>query len=121
MFGPKEHNFLGCVAIGCLLGAATVVTMAPTSSARAAVVDTCATGSQQNIEGYDAGQPQPDGGSYGNRAQIYINRASVINSLNGPIFRAVFVLNNSESSNDDLEVGWTANNGGYSNPVVYAE
>jgi hypothetical protein len=42
----------------------------------------------------------------------------VINNLNSAIFRSIFVLN---SFGNDVEVGWMANNEGFSDPTVYAE
>jgi len=67
-----------------------------------------------NVMGYD----QNNYTVYGNRAQIYVNKSSTIASLVGAIHRSLFVVG---SVGNDVEVGWTANNGGYSNPVVYFE
>jgi hypothetical protein len=97
-------------AMGCLLGAGTVggTALAPATPAFAS----CSS-FHTNVDGYDT-----SGNYYGNKAFIYVNTNTVINGLQSAIFRNLFVVS---GAGDDVEVGWTANNGGHSNPTVYAE
>jgi hypothetical protein len=101
------------VATGCLLGTLTV---AATVLGSAGPAFAACSSHHTNVEGYDSNNNR-----YGNYAVIYVNTSSTINNANGPIFRSLFVQGG--SFDNDVEVGWTANNGGPSNsrPTVYAE
>jgi hypothetical protein len=100
------------ILLGCLLGVATVGAVTTVSTSTASAASPCAA-NHVNVEGDDYNAVH-----YGNLADIYVNTASVINNLNSSIFRSIFVLN---SFGNDVEVGWMANDEGYSDPTVYAE
>src|SRR6266567_5157476 len=108
----SARRILSFVALGCLLGAATVVgtVLVSVTPALASCSDF-----HTNVEGKDT-----SGNYYGNRAFIYVNTSSVINNLNNSIFRSLGVVG---SFGNDVEVGWSANNppGSHSGPTVYAE
>lgn len=86
--------------------------MAVLAIAPAAATAACAS-SHQNVEGYDYTAPH-----YGNAGLVYVNNSSTLGSLRDSVHRSLF---NIGSVGNDVEVGWTANNGGYSSPTVYAE
>lgn len=91
------------------------------ANAARAVPASCRT-AHVNVEGYDIDQPK----AYGNEGYVYINKQSTLNSIHNNIARSLFVLGPGASSSgtpyNDVEVGWTAGNGLFSNtPVVYAE
>jgi hypothetical protein len=113
------------------MGAATVASLLPGSRAHAEVisanprahvaVEQCSSSVHENIEGYDAGQPEPNGASSGNRALIFINGSGVISSLHDFIARSLFVLNNTDPLDNNAEVGWGVGGAGPSSPEAYAE
>jgi hypothetical protein len=75
-----------------------------------------------NVEGYDASQPN----SYGNEGDLYVLKQDTLNGVQDNIYRSLFVRGpggvTGNHFNNDVEVGWTAGNGMFSNtPVVYAE
>jgi hypothetical protein len=108
--GGSARRIASFVAISCLMAAAAVggTILAPSAPALAACSFFHA-----NVNGTDYG-----GAHYGNKSHIYVNTNSVINGLQDAIFRSIFVVG---SSGNDVEVGWTANNGGHSGPTVFAE
>lgn len=107
------RRFVPFVVLGCLLGATLVgatffISIAPASAS--------CTSQHANVAGYDANARQ-----YGNRGKIYVNTSTVIDSLHNALFRSLFAYASKTSTNDDVEVGWTADNGGRASPTVYAE
>jgi hypothetical protein len=101
------------LTLGSLLGAATVVTVTVASGNPALAA--CSSG-HWNTQAYDG--LEGSGSAYGNHAIIFVNSSSTISSQQDSIFRSLFIYG---PGTDDVEVGWTAKNGGYNNPVVYAE
>lgn len=99
------------VAAGSLAGALTVVAVVLGTAAPALAA---CTAHHTNVEGYDTAAIR-----YGNSASIYVNTSSTVSSSVDSIFRSLFVSNG--SFDNDVEVGWTANNGGHSGPTVYSE
>lgn len=100
-----------CIAVGGLLGAATVAGTVMVSGSSA--VASC-TSKHENVNAEDAGEDV----AYGNQSTIYVNSGTAISDLSKSIFRSIFVFG---SAGNDVEVGWTANNGGHKDPVVYSE
>ena len=118
MLGIRGRGFVARIAAGCLLGAATAAALAPTAGARATAAHSAtAVNACQSINVNDDGWDYYNIG-YGNKGDVYINTSSVINSLHEAIFRNFFVTGD---ANNYVEGGWTAHNGGYNNPTVYAE
>ncbi len=99
------------VALGCLLGAATVV---GTTFVSAPPASGSCTSAHQNVSALDA-----DGGRYGNRGNIYVNSGSVINNLHDALYRSLFVQYDGRNW---VEVGWGAGPNSITGggPTVYA-
>jgi hypothetical protein len=113
--GSNPWHILSFIAVGCLLGALTTIA---TVISRSAPASASCVNHHANVEGVDT-LNGVYASHYGNTAEIYVNTSATINSLNGPIFRSLFVTDG--QTGDDVEVGWTANNGGHADPTVYAE
>lgn len=62
---------------------------------------------------------------FGNRGDIFVNSGFNYGDLNNSIHRSLFVWGGGLDSNgkflNDVEVGWTANNGSHTLPVSYTE
>ena len=72
---------------------------------------TCET-THQNIEAYAQNNMHT-----GNRGGIFINNMNY-GDLNDSIHRSLFIWS---TSSNNMEIGWTAHNGGHSNPTPYKE
>lgn len=94
-------------AIGVLVAAAVMPAISP-APARAS----CAS-AHTNVAGWDAAANR-----YGNGGEIYVNTSSTLGSLQSSVFRSLF---DAYDTGNDVEVGWTDNNGGHQVPTVYAE
>ncbi len=113
----KEHygsvrRLASLVALGCLLGAATV---GATTFVSGAPASASCTSAHQNVVADDVSS-----GHYGNRGNIYVNTSSVINSLHNALYRSLFIQYDGKNW---VEVGWGAgpnNITGNSGPTVYA-
>ena len=68
----------------------------------------------QNVEGTNNGNLSV----FGNRGGIFVNSGIDYPALNDSIHRSLFVFG---SSNNWVEVGWTAKNGGHTFPISYTE
>ena len=79
------------------------------------------TTSHSNVEGNNTGNTAV----FGNRGDISINSGINYSGLSNSIHRSLFVRGSGTSSSggflNDVEVGWTANNGGHTNPQLYFE
>jgi hypothetical protein len=114
------RRFASLIALGCLLGAATVAGTVAATAARpgiasaAPAVAACGSG-HANVEGNS-----PDN-HYGNFAYIYVNTSGVLNNLNAALYRSIFIFGD---VNNDVEIGWGAGPGSVtgsgSTPTVYA-
>lgn len=110
--GAGVCRLTSLVALGCLLGAATVagttlVTAAPTLAS-------CTT-QHANVEAYDSYSNH-----HGNRGNVWVNSSGVINNLQDALYRSLFIA---YDGNNWVEVGWGAgpnNITGNSGPTVYA-
>jgi hypothetical protein len=103
------RNLLIVASLGALL---TVVSLVALLTVRPPAAYACGT-AHENVEGYDYTDPH-----YGNGGLQYVNTSSTLSTLHGPIFRSLFIWSD---SGNDVEVGWTDDNGGHNSPVVYAE
>jgi hypothetical protein len=108
--GGSARRIASFVALGCLMGAATVG--GTIFASRTPALASCSS-IHANVQAKDASSNH-----YGNRAHIYVNTSTVINNLRDALFRSLAVRG---SLGNDVEVGWTANNGGHSGPTVFAE
>jgi hypothetical protein len=68
----------------------------------------------QNVEGTNNGNINV----FGNRGGIFVNSGINYPALNDSIHRSLFVIG---SAGNDVEIGWTANNGVHTAPVSYTE
>ena len=105
------RHILLFIATGCMLGGLTVVATGLGSSTP--VLAAC-NSVHQNAEGYDNSYPR-----YGNHGRIYVNTSATIGGLQAAIHRSLFVVGSFWEN--DVEVGWTANNGSHSGPTVFSE
>jgi hypothetical protein len=92
--------------------------VAPGVGAHAAAKPAIVTNDCETINVNDDGWDYQNNGAYGNRGYIYINSSGVIDNLHDAIFRNFFVTGDEDNN---VEAGWTADNGGYSGPTVYSE
>jgi hypothetical protein len=103
------------IGAGCLLGAATLagagVAAAGAGAASTAAAANACVSHHTNVEGYDA----QGSGFWGTKGYIYINTAGALTGLNDAIWRTFLVISGSQTQN--VEFGWTDNNGGHSSPV----
>jgi hypothetical protein len=111
------------VTVACILGLAITGAAEPsTLGARSASVENSCVGHHANVTGNDSAQPA----TYGNEGNVYVNTQTTLNSLQNNIYRSLFVIGPGVDNNghplNDVEVGWTAGDGLFSNtPIVYAE
>lgn len=110
VFDSGVRRAVVLLLLGCLLGTATVCGTIFISSPPAAAA---CTAHHVNVEAYEKTATR-----YGNRATVYVNTSATISSFNDSVFRSLFIAG---SAGNDVEVGWTAHNGGHSGPTVYAE
>ena len=115
-----------CLAVGCVLGLATIGGMI-LSSATPAVAGTPAASDQiapascvathTNVEGYNAA----DAALYGNEAMIYVSDSATLNSSQAGIYRSLFIWG---PPGNDVEVGWAGGpetGSPMNEPTVYSE
>jgi hypothetical protein len=102
---------LACqIALGCLIGAATVAGMTLARAAPASA-DSCSSA----IAAVEGGRTSSH---YGVRADVYINTMGTVNAYLDGFVRSLFVWVN---SNNWVEVGWSAHISGTGEPQVFAE
>lgn len=109
--GRSARRLASLIALGCLLGAATV---AGTIFVSAAPASASCTSAHQNVQAID------NGTHYGNGGHIYVNTSTVINSLHDSLYRSLMLWYDGSNS---VEIGWGAgpnNITGHSNPTVFA-
>ncbi len=94
--------FLRCMLVGVIVGMPMI---------RPGVAFAACDDQHQNVEGRDLSS------DYGNKGSLYVNNIA-FQTLNKAIHRSLFIIH---SSGNDVEVGWTANNGGVDDPRVYFE
>lgn len=110
--GGSVRRLASLIALGCLLGAATV---GGTTFVLAVPASASCISAHENVQAKDAG-----GFQYGNRGNIYVNSSTVINSLQDSLYRSLMVFDNGSNF---VEVGWGAgphNITGNSGPTVFA-
>jgi hypothetical protein len=102
------------IGAGCLLGTAclagTSIAASGTSAAAAPAANACVN-HHTNTMSYDAQGPI----FWGTKGYIYINTADTLSGLNNAIWRTFLVYDGSQTQN--VEFGWTDNNGGHSSPT----
>jgi hypothetical protein len=115
----SARRFASRIAVGCLLGTATVavaVTGARTSIASVAPAQADCGSGHANVDGNSPGD------HYGNFAYIYVNKSDVLNNLHSALYRSIFIFDN---SSNNVEIGWGAGPGSItgsgSTPTVYAD